>query len=301
MNQDLRRIRAALQAMKQTALGDTAIAPQTVTSPLPCNWLQQTSALIRTANTPMAAPQLPALPSRQPPLSRPSSALPGQPVLTTSQPSLSATNERPHPMLPTVQSFRFTTHRNVANPNLSMNLLKELQQRVATWQKELQQVTQQIQAVYLEGPIIDGWLESELLEGGGRSTFHHVDAHQLMAYLENSLNLEMEKVSPSQIKPGPTRSRGGYRLCGLNEDGQLWFRDCPPEQVAAVSLAIARYQRLQLLTQRRQTLETQLGQMAQSLINLHAQMSEACHNNDSNAHPSTQHQGNGFNPVKDKG
>ncbi len=290
MNQDLRRIRAALQAMKQLASGDTAIAPQTVTNSLPCTWLQQTSAFLRTANTPMVTPQLPALPNCQQPPAAPSSAPQrSQPVQTTAQPPLSAANAKPQPALPTVPSFRFTTHRNVANPNLAMNLLKELQQRVAAWQQELQQVTQQIQAVYSEGPIIDGWLESELVESGERLTFDYMDGHQLMAYLENSLNLEMEKLSPSQSKLGPALSRGGYRLCGLDEDGQLWFRDCPPEQVAAVSLAIARYQKLQLLTQRRQSLETQLRQMAQALIHLHAQIPATSHSNDGHIHPPKPH------------
>lgn len=63
-----------------------------------------------------------------------------------------------------------------------------------------------------------------------------------------------------------------YRLCGLDEDGQLWCRFCPVEQVPDVSLAIARYQRLQILLTRKRSLESQLNTLTESLVSVHGQL-----------------------------
>ncbi|MCX7597003.1 MAG: hypothetical protein N2235_25305, partial [Fischerella sp.] len=64
------------------------------------------------------------------------------------------------PRLPKFKTPSFTSHRNGANPALAMNLLEEIQEIVAGWQTELQKIVRQIQDVYLEGPIVNGWLES---------------------------------------------------------------------------------------------------------------------------------------------
>ena len=62
--------------------------------------------------------------------------------------------------LPRVATSGFTTHRNAANPALAVNLLKEIEALVSGWQGELQQILKQIQDIYLDGAIVDGWLES---------------------------------------------------------------------------------------------------------------------------------------------
>ncbi|MGA7934266.1 MAG: hypothetical protein WCA35_12025 [Kovacikia sp.] len=175
------------------------------------------------------------------------------------------------PDLPRLKSPTFTTHRNAANPALTMNLLKEMEVIVAGWQEELQQVLRQLQDLYLEGPIVDGWLESYTHQEGEAPAFRHADVDCLIDYVEKmrgSTRLEPDSVpSPDRtLLPEQGISAAGYRLCGLNEDGQLWFRHCPSEQVPSVSIAIARYQRLRILLSRKQYLETQLSQFAETLI-----------------------------------
>lgn len=124
----------------------------------------------------------------------------------------------------------------LTNSALAVNLLQDLQTQVRTWAAKLENLLQQIQSVYEEGPLVDGWLES---------------------------------VASAQ----PTAT--GYRLCGLSEDGQMWSRNCPPAQVPDVSLAIVRYQRLQALLHQKHRLETQLGRLTEALVELHSQSSGA--------------------------
>jgi hypothetical protein len=173
------------------------------------------------------------------------------------------------PTLPRLKTPSLSSHRNVANPSLALSLLKELETTVVTWQEELQLVLRQIQDIYMEGPIVDGWLESYAHQNGEDPTFRHADVDCLMDYIE-----KMRNASPPSppVVPQSADASAGYRLCGLNEDGQLWFRHCPAEQVPEVGLAIARYQRLRILLSRKQHIETRLSHLAQTLIGLHGQL-----------------------------
>lgn len=65
-----------------------------------------------------------------------------------------------------------------------------------------------------------------------------------------------------------------YRVCGVNEDGQLWYRPCPDEQILDVSLAIVRYQRLQQLLSRKRSLEIRLTYLTETLLSTHSRLSE---------------------------
>ncbi len=170
------------------------------------------------------------------------------------------------PDLPKFKAPSFTSHRNGANPALSMNLLQEIQQIVGGWQVELQSIVRQIQDIYLEGPIVNGWLESQTSEPTtGTATLRHAEVDQLMNYVEEICKTQTKTAS----KDG---QRTGYRLCGLDSTGKVWTRPCPPEQVASVSMAIARYQKLRQLLTGKQSLETRLGQLAQTLVMLHAHL-----------------------------
>ncbi|UBF28411.1 hypothetical protein K9N68_11365 [Kovacikia minuta CCNUW1] len=148
------------------------------------------------------------------------------------------------------------------------------------WQDELQQVLRQIQDLYLEGPIVDGWLESYTHQEGEAPAFRHADVDCLMDYVEKMRGsipstIPAETPSPSSgevPQAGQHDASAGYRLCGLNEDGQLWFRHCPAEQVPSVSLAIARYQRLRILLSRKQHLESRLSQLAETLVGVHGKL-----------------------------
>jgi hypothetical protein len=167
------------------------------------------------------------------------------------------------PSLPKLKTPSFTSHRNAANPGLAMNLLQEIQGTVASWQKELQKIVRQIQDIYLEGPIVNGWLESHDPEPktGGTATLRHGEVDQLMDYVE--------EICDPDGKVSYQSPRTGYRLCGLDASGKVWSRPCPPDQVASVSMAIARYQKLRQLLGRKQYLETRLTQLAETLVILH--------------------------------
>jgi hypothetical protein len=173
------------------------------------------------------------------------------------------------PTLPKLKPLSFSEHRHAANPALAMNLLEEIQEIVGRWQKELQTIVRQIQDVYMDGPIVDGWLESHAREAKETiGEVRHARVDRLMDYVEEELNRSSdEKVTCES-------PRTGYRLCGLNADGQFWARPCPPDQVASVSLAIARHQKLRQLLSRKQELETRLSQLAETLIVMHGHLSK---------------------------
>lgn len=167
------------------------------------------------------------------------------------------------PSLPKFKNPSFSSHRHGANPALAMNILQEIQEHVAGWQTELQTILQQIQEIYLEGPIVNGWLESTVKEPeqGGTATLRHAEVDRLMDYVE-----EICTTTGKSEKS----ARTGYRLCGLDAAGKVWSRPCPPEQLPIVSMAIARHQKLRQLLGRKQYLETRLSQLAETLVVLHS-------------------------------
>ncbi|PAX53182.1 hypothetical protein [Brunnivagina elsteri] len=188
------------------------------------------------------------------------------------------------PNLPKFKIPNFTSHRNVANPALASNLLIEIQQIVTAWQVELQTIVRQIQDIYLEGPIVNGWLESQPPEPAketpietpttGTATLRNAEVEQLMNYVEEICATQAQNGSKNVLKDASSKEilRTGYRLCGLDAAGKAWNRPCPPEQVASVSMAIARYQKLRIYLTRKQELETHLAQLSETLIMLHAHL-----------------------------
>jgi hypothetical protein len=172
------------------------------------------------------------------------------------------------PTLPKLKPPSISEHRHAANPALAMNLLKEVEEIVGRWQNELQTIVRQIQDIYIEGPIIDGWLESHSREPQeGLGSVRPTTVDRLMDYVPEVLEQSDEKVTCES-------PRTGYRLCGLNADGQFWARPCPPDQLPSVSLAIARYQKLRQLLSRKQELETRLSQLAETLVVMHAHLNK---------------------------
>lgn len=122
------------------------------------------------------------------------------------------------------------------------------QTNVGTCQAQLQEIIRQIQDIYLEGPIVDGWLESYPRTLEPRTvTLSNESAEHLLSYVEDVYCIEKGMTCES-LRPG-------YRLCGSDADGQRWSRPCPLEQLPSVSIAIGRYQRLQQLLERKQYLE----------------------------------------------
>jgi hypothetical protein len=172
------------------------------------------------------------------------------------------------PSLPKLKTPNISSHRHGANPGLAMNLLQEIQESVAGWQTELQHILEQIQDIYLEGPIVNGWLESnpQEPEPGGTATLRHAEVDRLMNYVE--------EICANGGKVSYKSSITGYRLCGVDDSGKVWSRPCPPDQVPNVSIAIARYQKLRQLLGRKQSLETRLAQLAQTLVVLHSHIQQ---------------------------
>jgi hypothetical protein len=153
-------------------------------------------------------------------------------------------------------------------------LLQEIETQVIQWQLELEQIVLEIQALYLEGPIVDGWLESSAFDPPptdpppGVATLRHAEVEELMSYVEALC--QAQPTSPSELSRSGGRTE--YRLCGLGEDGQVWSRPCPAQQVPYVGLAIARYQKLRTLLAQKQTLENRLTQLVESLTRVHSQI-----------------------------
>ncbi len=52
------------------------------------------------------------------------------------------------------------------NAALAVSLLQEMQSTLNGWQTVLQTLTLQVEAIYAEGPMVDGWLETEEHSGG---------------------------------------------------------------------------------------------------------------------------------------
>jgi hypothetical protein len=172
------------------------------------------------------------------------------------------------PNLPKFKTPSFSSHRHGANPALALNLLQEIQEHVTGWQQELQTILQQIQNVYLEGPIVNGWLEAnpQEPEPGGTATLRHGEVDRLMNYVE--------EICATGGTVSHQSSRSGYRLCGLDATGKVWSRPCPSNQVPTVSMAIARHQKLRQLLGRKQYLETRLSQLAETLVVLHSHIQQ---------------------------
>ncbi|AFY57754.1 hypothetical protein Riv7116_5375 [Rivularia sp. PCC 7116] len=173
------------------------------------------------------------------------------------------------PSLPKFKTPSFSSHRNAPNPALASNVLQEIQEIVAGWQTELYKILRQIQDIYSQGPIVNGWLESHEKEPQpeATATLRHAEVDRLMDYVE--------EICAAQETPNPSDfSRTGYRLCGLDASGEVWSRSCPAEEVPGVSMAIARYQKLRQYLERKQKLENRLNQLAETLVVLHGHIKQ---------------------------
>lgn len=154
----------------------------------------------------------------------------------------------------------FSRHQNGANPDLALNLLQETLHMLQAWRTELQQIIEAIQAIYREGPIVDGWLECSTQKvEATTSVLRNAEVTQLMDYVET-------------LCEDPSKTEPEYHLCGLSADGRIWSTPCPPAQLAGLSLAIARHHKLQPLLQRKFTLEKHLSDAAEATAKFHSQM-----------------------------
>ncbi|EFA71265.1 hypothetical protein CEP10_07315 [Cylindrospermopsis raciborskii S07] len=163
------------------------------------------------------------------------------------------------PDLPKFKTPSFSNHRHSANPGFTIGLLQEIQQTVVAWQVELEIILQQIQYIYLEGQVINGWLESNTQPMEGTATLRHGEIEAILDYVQ--------KISQSEVTVNQS-SRTDYRLCGVDANGQLWSRPCSVEEVPSLSIAIARYQKLRQLLGRKHYLESRLTKLSETLVDL---------------------------------
>jgi hypothetical protein len=165
--------------------------------------------------------------------------------------------------LPKGKRPSFSSHRNDANAALAVDRLAEVHGAITDWHQTLRQTLLDIQALYQAGPIIEGWLESAASsdqQGANTSTglLRHGDPAAISAYVDQLSQSQAESLS----NPGGLSQ---YRLCRLDNEGQLNSQPCPPEQLGAISQAIARHQRLRQLVLQKQTLEERLQKAGEAL------------------------------------
>jgi hypothetical protein len=160
----------------------------------------------------------------------------------------------------TSSNLGFSRHQNGSNPDLALNLLQESLTLLQGWRTELEQVGRSIQTIYREGPIVDGWLECSTQKVEATTQILRTAAvSHLMDYVET-------------LCADPSAAQPEYRLCGLSADGRIWSNPCPQAQLASISLAISRHQKLQPLLQRKLVLEKHLNQSAELAAKFHGQV-----------------------------
>ncbi len=156
------------------------------------------------------------------------------------------------PKLPEVKKTEFNQQNIVENvyyhSDNALNILVDIERIITNWQEELQQIIHKITVIYEEGPMIDGWLESDTGE----------------------TEIGEQKMRLAQDKKAKKKAKGQYRLCILDEKGTIWFYPCPPEEVKSVSMAIARYQQMTQLLQRKTDLQIRINQITQTLAVIHS-------------------------------
>jgi hypothetical protein len=140
--------------------------------------------------------------------------------------------------LPTIEVPKFSNIRQDANPILAAHMLQEMYKMVTAWQQELQDIAQKSLNVTASGPVLAAWLESRTfklnIKGEAIPTPY----------------ITIDSIGLTQVDP-----QAGYRLCGLDEYGSLWTRPCLMAEILSVSQAIARYQQLKDLNDRKQQVE----------------------------------------------
>ncbi|HIK44856.1 MAG TPA: hypothetical protein IGR64_08185 [Leptolyngbyaceae cyanobacterium M65_K2018_010] len=182
----------------------------------------------------------------------------------------------PAPLLPKGKRPAFSRHRHDANPALALKVLQDIQMAVEAWHGELKETIQRIQALYLEGPIVDGWLEAiETTPQPGEAgpsdaaILRHGDPQTLSNYVERLCESWGSNGSPTTEPTTPLHTNPlattRYRLCSLSSDGQMQCLLCPPEQVSTLGLAIGRHQKLRQLLDQKAYLEAKLKRAVEVL------------------------------------
>lgn len=313
MKQDLQRIEATLRRLNtsstqatQSAVASATSSGQTSTrsrlaqgpsfaiAKSACTSQSDSKASASSNSTPTNSPT-PTAGIQPPPRARkPISATP-----PTVQPFPAQQSAAQPLSLPKFKLPSFSNHRHSFNSGLPLSLAKEIGLTVERWQAELRQVITQIQVLYAEGPIVNGWLEQEKEAATGSTQvdldtaiLRHGEGDELLRYVEKicestssaesadsentvDVNTGVNNTDKSGAPAAGSATHaaqstvqldGRYQLCGLDSDGRLWCRPCPPDQIPTVSMAIARYRKLRVLLNRKEQLEVRLRHAAEALV-----------------------------------
>lgn len=148
---------------------------------------------------------------------------------------------------PQLPEFTSPNHSNrQSNNSTYRRFLPKSKMDVATCVAQIRQVVKQIKDLYQEGPIVDGWLESQSQNSSPEVV--------TIEYIRDTYKFGQSEMTCESPRPG-------YRLCGVDTCGQKWSYPCPIEQLPSVSIAIARYQKLQYLLARKRSLEAFLERL----------------------------------------
>ncbi len=159
--------------------------------------------------------------------------------------------------LVTTQVPKFSHPRQDANPILAAHMLQEIYKMVTQWQQELQDIEGQSVEIAASGTVLAAWLESRTFKPG--TTGDAIPTPYL----------SVDAIGLTTIDP-----QAGYRLCGLDEYGQLWTRPCAMTEILSVSQAIARYQQLKDLAERKQQVELHIRQVLEDLVHLRIKLED---------------------------
>jgi hypothetical protein len=157
-----------------------------------------------------------------------------------------------------VEIPKFSNLRQDANPILAAHMLQEMYKMVTGWQQELQDLEQDRLEINTSGPILAAWLESRTFKTGIKG---------------ESIPTPYVAIG-DEIDLATADAQTGYRLCGIDEHGKLWTRPCPMKEILSVSQAIARYQQLKDVTDRKQQIEIYIRQVLEDLVHLRLKLED---------------------------
>jgi hypothetical protein len=158
----------------------------------------------------------------------------------------------------TVQIPKFSNFRQDTNPILAAHMLQEMYKLVTQWQQELQEIERKSLSVTASGTVLAAWLESRTFNRNSQG------AAIPTPYITVDGIDDLTAVDP----------QAAYRLCGLDEYGQLWTRPCSMAEILTVSQAIARYQQLKDLTDRKQQIEQHIRHVLEDLVHLRLKLED---------------------------
>ena len=193
--------------------------------------------------------------------------------------------------LPPIDTDIFVSNKHEVNPAIAINFIQEIHTAIIKWQQQQRQIIASMRSLHAQGPMVDGWLQSSHPSSQEPSkvthpdqdvaaVLRHGDPDALMKYVESlednhqSAHLDRPLVGSSNphhrlssvsAPPIPTPhstthlpNQTQYWLCFLKDDGSVHSQVCPPEQMAVVGTAIARFQKFKQLKQRKQVVAAKL-------------------------------------------